>query len=423
MSSLSVTHALRALLLCASLACSQVTAHESADEPAQVPAEAHDAPDEVHWTVLASDAVAFDWRGGGYAISFWLDGNPPGMKTPPRVQPASAHPGDHRTATLTGLAADSAYRYRIDGQPSGNEHAFRTPPTSCAAEFMFAAEGDIGASTRSPSAPAVQRLIAEAKPRFVLGLGDLAYANGSELLVHTHLDDVMVWSRDAAYVPAWGNHDWMYGVGDDLAMYKDRFTLPNDQASPGAPAAGCCEKDWSWFDYGCLRVITYPEPYRSESWRDWAVQVRPLFEAAQADARIRFVITAGHRPAYTSGGHHGEERIRRILDDLAESFDKYVMNLAGHNHGYERTESRHGVVHVTVGTGGAGLDRQPTSCGWARCPRPPWSRFRALHHGAVTVKVSANRIAGAFVCGPASREDDVACAAGDVADTFVIRPR
>ena len=245
-----------------SLACAQATAQESPGEPPPRPDGSLDAPDEVHWTVLAADSIGFDWRGGGYAISFWHDGNPPATEPATRVQPASAHTGDHRTATLIGLAADSAYRYRIEGQPSGNEHSFRTPATSCAAEFTFAAEGDIGASTRSPDAPAVQRLVAQAKPRFVLGLGDLAYANGSELLVHTHLDDVMVWSRDAAYIPAWGNHDWMYGVGDDLAMYKDCFTLPNDSASPGAPAAGCCGKDWSWFDYGCLCVISYPEPYR-----------------------------------------------------------------------------------------------------------------------------------------------------------------
>jgi hypothetical protein len=257
----------------------------------------------------------------------------------------------------------------------------------------------------------------------VLALGDLAYANGDESLVNRHFDDVMVWSGDAAYMPSWGNHDWMYGHGDDLAMYKRRFELPHAQASPDAPAAGCCDKDWSWFDYGCLRVITYPEPYRPATWREWEERAEPLFAAAEADPRIHFIVTAGHRPAFTSGAHHGEGRLRKILNRFARKFDKYVLNVAGHNHDYERTKRMHGVVHVTAGTGGARMERQPTPCGWPECETPPRTRFRAFHHGAVIFTVAPDRITGKFICGPASPLDDVSCAEGAVLDEFVVADR
>ena len=80
----------------------------------------------------------------------------------------------------------------------------------------------------------------------------------------------MVWSRRAAYMPVWGNHEWDDPRRDDLRNYKGRFALPHAAASPGAPAAGCCGEDWYWFDYGAVRFIIYPEPYTQDTWADWA---------------------------------------------------------------------------------------------------------------------------------------------------------
>ena len=52
-------------------------------------------------------------------------------------------------------------------------------------------------------------MIARADPTLVLGLGDLTYADErSQADVDRHFDDVMVWSRRAAYMPVWGNHEW-----------------------------------------------------------------------------------------------------------------------------------------------------------------------------------------------------------------------
>ena len=105
----------------------------------------------------------------------------------------------------------------------------------------------------------------------MLALGDLTYADIRTLAdVDRHFDDVMSWSRRAAYMPVWGNHEWGDKGGDDLRNYKGRFALPNPAASPGAPAAGCCGEDWYWFDQGAVRFIVYPEPYNDDTWPDWA---------------------------------------------------------------------------------------------------------------------------------------------------------
>ncbi len=87
----------------------------------------------------------------------------------------------------------------------------------------------------------------------------------------------MVWSQRAAYMPAWGNHEWSDPQRDDLRNYKGRFALPHAAASPGAPAISCCGEDWYWFDFGSVRFIIYPEPYTHDTWIDWAKQAEPLF--------------------------------------------------------------------------------------------------------------------------------------------------
>ena len=231
--------------------------------------------------------------------------------------------------------------------------AFRTPPARGATGYKLVAVGDIGASSGSPAAPVVHRVISLVEPAFVLALGDLTYADErASSDVDRHFDDVMAWSRRAAYMPVWGNHEWE-GKGDNLRNYKGRFALPHAAASPGAPADGCCGEDWYWFDYGAARFITYPEPYTGETWADWARKAEPLFAAAQADEKIRYIVTAGHQAAYTSGHHGSSAALRAILDGFGKRFGKYVLNLNGHTHAYERTKPQAHVVHVTAGIGAA----------------------------------------------------------------------
>ena len=230
----------------------------------------------------------------------------------------------------------------------------------------------------------------------------------------------MAWSRRAAYMPMWGNHEWE-GKGDDLRNYKGRFALPHAAASPGAPAAGCCGKDWYWFDQGAVRFIVYPEPYTKETWPDWARQAAPLFAAAQADPALRFIVTAGHRPAYSSGHHGGNTQLRAILDDFGKRFGKYVLNLSGHNHGYERTKPQAHVVHISAGIGGGALEHAATECKWTDCKTPAFMAFRAIHHGFVKLAVSSEAIGLEAICAGASPgEDNVHCGDGEILDEATI---
>ena len=308
-------------------------------------------PHEVHFTYTAPDAVTFDWRGEGTTLRYWAKGRPPRTVTahPPTPTPTSL-PGPFQEAVADQLLPGTEYQYEVGRPLKPTPHAFRAPPAPGGAGFVFAAVGDIGDDGGQPAAAGIHRDISLAEPLFVLALGDLSYADlRSPSAVDRHFDDVMVWSQRAAYMPAWGNHEWDDPQRDDLRNYKGRFALPHAAASPGAPAAGCCGEDWWWSDIGEVRFIVYPEPYTHDTWADWARRAEPLFADAEADPRLKFVLTAGHRPAYSSGRHGGDPQLRAILDGFGKRFKKYVLNLNGHNHVYERTKPQNHVAEAAHG--------------------------------------------------------------------------
>ncbi len=382
-----------------------------------------DDPHEVHFTYTGPTSVTFDWRGQDDTVRYWTRDEPPRTVEgkAPTPQPTSS-PGPFHEAVLDGLTPGAEYLYEVGHPVRPISRSFRVPPAKLT-HFVFAAVGDMGAPEVQSTTTALNKDIALAEPWFVLMLGDLSYADlSSQAAVDQHFDDVMTWSRRAAYMPIWGNHEWEDPARDDLRNYKGRFALPHAAASPGAPATGCCGEDWYWFDFGPVRFILYPEPYAAGTWPDWAKRVEPLFQQAQADPHISFIVTAGHRPAYSSGHHGSEPPLRTILDGFGKRFSKYVLNLNGHSHVYERTKPQAHVTHITIGTGGGALEHAVgRGCLWDDCKPPPFTAYRAIHHGFVKVSVSPEELRVETICGPAvAQNDDVRCTDGEILDDVVI---
>jgi hypothetical protein len=363
---------------------------------------------EVHYTFTSPTSVAFDWVGSGATIRYGRTARygSVAVARAPSPKPFSSR-GPFREARLTALKPGKTYHYAI-GDRKGT--TFTTAPN---APYSFDFEADVGDSADARRVRATQQQIARDKPAFVIVAGDLTYGNDNgQAAVDRHFDDVMAWSRTAAYMPAWGNHEWDES-SDDLRNYKGRFVIPHARASPGAPAAGCCGEDWGWFDAGNVRFISYPEPYTDATWSDWRVQAGRVMAAAQASRTIRFIVTFGHRPAYSTGYHAGESALAAVLGGFGDAYSKYVLNLNGHSHDYERFRAIHHVVHVTSGGGGSGLE-------------PPWRRsdprtaFRAMHLSHLRVTVTPQQLRVEAVCGPPASADDVSCAPGAVIDSYAI---
>jgi hypothetical protein len=366
---------------------------------------------EVHYTFSGPTSVTFDWAGSSEDIRYGRSRhyNRRATAHAPTPLPFSSV-GPFREARLTRLRPGTTYHYSIGG---GSDHTFSTVPKS---RYRFDVEADVGDSGNFRNVGPTQSQIAHDRPAFVLVAGDLTYGNDDgQAAVDRHFDDVMAWSRRAAYMPAWGNHEWDES-SDDLRNYKGRFAVPHALASPGAPHAGCCGEDWGWFDAGPVRFISYPEPYSDSTWAAWRTQAGSVMAAAQASRRIRFIVTYGHRPAYSDGFHPGEEQLASILNGFGDRYSKYVLNLNGHSHDYERFQPIHGVVHVTTGGGGAELE-------------PPWrgtdprTVARAMHLEHLRISVTPARLRVEMVCGPPTSDDDRTCARGKVFDSFTIAPR
>jgi hypothetical protein len=124
------------------------------------------------------------------------------------------------------------------------------------------AEGDVGGSNEFSAVAGVQAVIAQGHPAFVLMVGDLTYGNATgQATVDAHFNDVMAWSLGAAYVPAGATTSGTTPATDDLRNLQRPI---RSRQRPGlarrTPPSAARGEDWSWFDYGAVRFIAYPEP-------------------------------------------------------------------------------------------------------------------------------------------------------------------
>ena len=363
--------------------------------------------DEVHYTFTGPTSVAFDWRGSPTGIRYGLTNTYGSTATAHEPTPLPfSSPGPFREVELTGLAPGTTYHYSIGG---GLDHTFSTAPTG---NFRFDVIADVGSTLLSPKVATVAGQVAGDVPAFVLVPGDITYANAagqSQASVDQHFNDEMAWSQIAAYMPSWGNHEWDTPTLDDLRNYKGRFMLPHAQAVPSAPAPGCCGEDWGWFDAGGVRFISYPEQYSLSTASEWQTAADPVFAAAQADPNIHFIVTYGHEPAYSTGLHSGNAGLASAIDSFGDRYPKYVLNMNGHSHDYERFQPIHGVTHIT--TGGATSLETP----WQTTD--PRTVVRAFHLEHLRIDVSPSGMRVDAICGPSTSFDDTTCLQGDVLDS------
>ena len=385
---------------------------------------------QIHFSITSGTSVTFDWVGTANQIKI---GTKPGRLKKkiiaehpsflPVTEPWVSDPGPYWEAKLTDLKQNSTYYYKIG--KNGQVHQFKTPPMPGTGGFRICLTTDMHESSSESKSMFAQ--IAGLKPDIVITTGDITGAGpDGQKNVSERFRDAMVWSQDAAWMAAWGNHDWEYDTIDDLRTYKGRFDIPNPGTISGSPAISCCGEDWGWFDYGNTRFITLPEPWNSSVRPEWVSQVTKVFSDAQSDPATKFIITLGHRSAYTSTNHRypGEKSLKAILNKLHTDFSKYKLDVSGHNHQYERYLLPDGMTYVVnISTGSYYHE------GWQTAEKPEYCVSRAIHYGILILDISDDIIYGRLECsvgtnqpGPDYKplEEAVCNKVGDVIDTFTI---
>jgi hypothetical protein len=278
--------------------------------------------DEVHYS-LGPDgtSIVLHWRGAATTLQFGA-GTGYG-RTAAGVAPATRpvdDPGPFREVRLGGLLPGRTYHYRIGS--SGPDRWLRTsPPTGAPVHWVDV--GDTASTRCKPWMSGTHDLIARQLPWFVTHGGDISYANDcGPAAVHALYNDIQTWSRSAAFMPAWGNHEYAAPTAaapagtprDSLANYKGRSAIPSPQRvptdtpqrtrAPGCSGGGgrnsCQGEDWGWFRAGNVLLISYPEPWDAGTLAAWQAVAQPIMAAAQLDPRVHAIVTYGHRPPISS---------------------------------------------------------------------------------------------------------------------------
>jgi hypothetical protein len=234
-------------------------------------------------------------------------------------------------------------------------------------------------------------------PDFVLGAGDLTYAdegvNGPGAADIWANDIMRYYSTWAPLMPTPGNHDSQ--PADQIRNYKGRFALPGQSPGSAQPAAG--SGDYYSFTYGPVYIVALPEMYVSmkpgSPFRAW---LDADLRTTAADPDIKWRIAFSHRPFYSTGTRHGPDQT--YLNLVRPALERYRFDLviSGHEHQYERTAPMlNGVarsVDRNAWTRGTGIAYVVTGGGGAPLyndfgPAQPWDAVRKTVHEHLSVEV------------------------------------
>jgi hypothetical protein len=212
-------------------------------------------------------------------------------------------------------------------------------PAPIAPPATIVAAGDVGVCGRA-EVEATARVI-DGVPGPVLGLGDLAYPDGSARDFANCYDPS--WGRHRARTrPAPGNHEYR---SPGAVPYYDYFG-----ATAGPPGRG-----YYSFREGEWLLISLNSNVAADPGSAQVAWLRSTLTAEPAKCTLAY----WHHPVFSSGPHGSNGTMRAIWQVLQEAGADVV--LVGHDHIYERFAPQNadgrrdvaGMRQFTVGTGGA----------------------------------------------------------------------
>lgn len=287
----------------------------------------------------------------------------------------SASKSEAHFVPLTGLQPGVAYAYEVEacGRPFAAPGTFRTAVATGTPQVRFAAMGDFGTGTVDQER--VAESIRKRGADLVLGLGDIAYDEGSDDQFQEHFFAPM--APLLAEVPMFnvlGNHEYRTRSGQP---YLDSLHLPANNPRG-------TERYYS-FDWGHAHFVALDSTCALGRDGDGSCALpEQTAWLAQDLAKTQqpFKIVFLHHPLWSSGSHGSHPQLRQAWAPLFEQHGVDLV-LTGHDHDYERSKplkagavvpegTPGAVTYLVVGTGSApprGFDES----------KPAWS---AVRHGA-----------------------------------------
>jgi hypothetical protein len=240
-----------------------------------------------------------------------------------------------RSATITGLAENTDYVYRVGNETNGwsDTYSLDTQAFSGDYDFIFVGDPQIGASgnTANDQAGWVDTLnVAEAAypdSEMVFSAGDQVESAGNEAQYAAFLAPEQL--REIPLVPTNGNHD----VGSKA--YEQHYTVPNNDPTAGAATSATSSGGDYWFMYKDVLYLNINS-------NNGDVAAHKVFlervVAEQGDA-AKWTVLAFHHSIYSVAAHQNDTQIkdlRAALPPIISALDIDLV-LQGHDHNYTRT--------------------------------------------------------------------------------------
>lgn len=373
-------------------------------------------PDQVHlaWVNDPSTTLTVLWR-------TWATSTPSSVqfRRPEEVawQTAtgglrpSGTDGTLHEVTLTGLAPDTEYDYRVRADDGTWSAAYRTntAPAPGPADFDAVYVADTGLVGRSDGlATGTQQVvdeIAALDPDLVLLGGDYAYYNtdtryGSlDATIDAWFDQMQPVGSQAPMMVSYGNHEILLGEG--FEFWAPRFATP----------AGFDGRRFYSFDVGDVHFVSIFAVSDTAGLTSSALQWIEQDMQAARQAGQRWIVPFFHVSPFSDGKNHPSNlKLREQLGPIFERQDVKVA-LSSHDQSYERTfpltgvpatntptstgkrcyTMEDGVTWVKVSPGGKLSNKNQSFSQWATNPAPRWTAYRdntAHHFSRLSVSAS-----------------------------------
>ena len=222
----------------------------------------------------------------------------------------------------TGLTPGTVYQYRVgDGSKEGwsDVLTFETAPEEEDFSFIYATDSQGETQSDFELWKNTMNKAFETFPgaSFVVHAGDFVEDSGSDDAWNYFLEESTSWISRIPIVPVIGNNDVM---DDKFERFASYFHTPDN----GASKLTGSETNYS-FDYGSAHIAVLNTEGSIKQQTEWLKE-----DLASTDKEWKIV--AMHRPVY--GGNTYKK-----IQDWAEIFDKYEVDLVlqGHNHEYSRS--------------------------------------------------------------------------------------
>ncbi|MWB97940.1 fibronectin type III domain-containing protein [Agromyces seonyuensis] len=265
----------------------------------------------------------------------------------------------NRFATIDGLAANTAYVYRVGAEGAWSAvQSFRTQDFAGDFDFLFFGDPQIGSSGNVANDQAgwvdtvnvATQTYPDAELLFSAGDQVESASNEAQYAAFLAADQL----TEIPFVATNGNHD----VGSKA--YSQHFNTPNLTASAGAGTSTSSGGDY-WFIYKDVLFMNLNSNSRDYSTHiPWMEQV-----VAEHGDEAKWKVLAFHHSIYSSGPHGTDSDVVDRRNNLPTTISDLGIDLVlqGHDHSYARSYLMHngekadpaevaGADQVVAGPGG-----------------------------------------------------------------------